>query len=272
MTGINPTTIQWVHPDPARRFTSNPVWGCTHGCPYCYGRSMAQRYKWPDFTQLRYYPDRLKAMAKALARREENCGVFLLSMSDPGNKEVHPAWLDRILETVRDLPQHTFYLLTKNPRWLGSTLRLVGRGEVPYLENLVLGVTVESRATAWRTEDLLSFWSGRTMLSYEPILGPPPNIDPSLDWVVMGGLSPQTRWLPEGWSSMHSLHEASAVWAREMIDQARAAHIPVFIKTHPAEIPGLPMIQEWPAGWVVHPAPKHQPSQDSAKTEQLGLF
>ena len=65
-----------------------------------------------------------------------------------------------------------------------------------------------------------------------------------LDWVIIGGLS--GSWLPPGYSSKAALLKDQAVWANALIDQAKAANVPFFIKTKPVRIPGVPVIQEWP--------------------------
>ncbi len=79
-----------------------------------------------------------------------------------------------------------------------------------------------------------------------------------LDWIIIGGLSgPIEKVYPCIFTSRKEnrrcLLEDQAIWANEIIketqkykDRPWLRKTPVFVKTKPVRIPGVPVIQEWP--------------------------
>ena len=74
---------------------------------------------------------------------------------------------------------------------------------------------------------------------------------PTIDWLIIGGLS--GSWLPHPWQHYPPKEQKlfrinQSAWANQIIAQAKAAGVPVFVKTKPVKLPGVPVIQEWPEG------------------------
>jgi protein gp37 len=166
-------------------------------------------------------------------------------------------------------PGHTFQILTKRAERMKTYLSTdrrrawafagarIGGGEDPdpmfdqidlgpqALPNVWLGVSVEDQAAAdERIPELLATKAAVRFLSCEPLLGPvdlrrvggdTDSLDPddtghesggpagwisgpAIDWVIVGG---------ESGSRARAMEEA---WARSIVEQCRAASVPVFVK------------------------------------------
>ncbi len=162
---MNKTKIGWCD------YTWNPVWGCRRGCPYCYARATAQRWKPGDNFEPRWMEKNFnRAMPKDPAI------IFVNSMSDIEWWE--PEWWNRVILRIAENPQHQFLFLTKNPE--------VYNGEVAP-ENCWVGVTATNPAEVLCAQSLDSGLI--QFLSIEPIQE---RIDPVtidldvIDWVILG--------------------------------------------------------------------------------------
>ncbi len=82
-----------------------------------------------------------------------------------------------------------------------------------------MGVTVENNRYLQRIDDLRNTPDRIKFISFEPLLGPIPNIDlTNIDWVVVGGESgPKAR-------------PVSSLWVEDIRDQCLTAQIPFFFK------------------------------------------
>lgn len=270
--------------------TWNPTVGCSRvseGCRFCYAESVDRRFaatKGHEFRpwtgpnaahNVRLHPERLDMPLKWRKPRR----VFVNSMSDLFHEQVPDKFIWRVFQVMAQCGQHTFQILTKRPErmleilqgryWrnfgpssLGGDLHaLIIKGEhqtgdVPFLPNVWLGVSVENQQAAdERIPLLLQTPAAVRFLSCEPLLGPVnldrwfglqdgnewaeclcDEIDESdrpcitcecrkelgkksgLDWVIAGGESgPNAR-------PMHP------DWARSLRDQCVAAGVPFFFK------------------------------------------
>jgi protein gp37 len=108
-------------------------------------------------------------------------------MSDLFHESVPFEWVDDILFTVMQLPQHIFMFLTKradrmeeyfksriDPRTgklvtMFRGMAVIGDAVIP---NLWLGVTVENQEQDWRIKHLLNIPAAVRFVSVEPMLGP----------------------------------------------------------------------------------------------------
>jgi protein gp37 len=90
---------------------------------------------------------------------------------------------------------------------------------LPWPENLWIGVTVESAEYADRLDRLRSVPASVRFVSFEPLLGPIPDVDLSgIDWAIVGGESgPRARPM-------------EVQWAREIRDRSLETGIPFFFK------------------------------------------
>jgi protein gp37 len=179
------TKIEWTER------TWNPVTGCTKlspGCKHCYAEMMARRLKamgaqgYERGFKVTLHPDRLNW---PLERRAPTTW-FVNSMSDLFHEEVPDGFIDRVLETIRRSPQHTYQILTKRadrlPHFFSGRL-------VP--ENAWLGVSVEDRKYGVpRIDHLRHVDAGVRFLSVEPLLQDLGHLDLSgIHWVIVGGES-----------------------------------------------------------------------------------
>lgn len=237
------TSIEWTER------TWNPITGCTkvsQGCKNCYAETIANRF-WGDrkFTDVRCHADRLD---EPLHWRKP-CRIFVNSMSDLFHEDVPFEFIDKVM--VRSLwTPHIYQVLTKRParmlEWSKEAERRIWRlndkpvGMTWPLPNVWLGVSVENQKTAdERIPILLQTPATVRWVSAEPLLGAV-NLLPYLgtwsgiDWLVIGGESgPGAR-------------SFNIAWARKLIDQCKAAGVPVFMKQcgsnpqltgHPAGLP-----------------------------------
>lgn len=210
--------------------------------------------------------------------------VFVNSMSDLFHERISDEFIARVFAVMAATPRHTYQILTKRHGRMRSLLsrdefrvaakdahsvmRLSGliRGgpiviNIWPLPNVWLGVSVEDQKWAdIRIPALLDTPASVRFLSCEPLLGPvhisrwlhdstcvldsefvctcsePREI--SIDWVIVGGESgPGARSMP-------------IEWATSIVDQCRAASVPVHVKQL-----GSVWAQQTrrEAGWVVDP-------------------
>lgn len=249
------TGIQWTDE------SWNVITGCKEcsaGCYNCYAANLAAtrlanqgRYKglsrliasgqgrWTGAIKL--HPDKLIEPYRAKRSRK----IFVCDMSDLFYKEVPDEFIDQVFATMAFSPQHTFQLLTKRParmklyfdrvagekdmeRWInaGRALGYDPRREpkVWPLPNVWAGTSIEDQASADERLPAIACTPARVrFLSIEPLLE---NIllDPALlaniQWAIVGGESEQSG----------HCRECHVDWIRSVINQCRAASVPVFMK------------------------------------------
>lgn len=207
------TRIEWT------QCTWNPVTGCSEvseGCHHCYARRMATRLR--AMGQPRYrngfavtlHPEILGAPSRWRSPRL----VFVNSMSDLFHEAVPDSFIAQVFATIEQTPRHTFQILTKRSERLASL-----GGDLPWPDNLWMGVTVERSDYAYRIRDLESTRARVKFVSFEPLLGPPVALDlDGIDWAIVGGESgPGSRPM-------------DPAWARSLRDLCRSASVPFFFK------------------------------------------
>lgn len=208
------SAIEWTG------FTWNPVTGCTKvspGCKNCYAELMAKRLQrmgapgYENGFSVTLHEERL---AQPLSRKKPSTW-FVNSMSDLFHERVPFTFIEKILHTIENAPQHTFQILTKRPERME---RFFLRRQVP--PNAWLGVSVEDRRYGLpRIPVLLRVQASVRFLSCEPLLEDLGTFDISgIHWVIAGGESgPRAR-------SMHP------DWARAIRDLCAAHDVPFFFK------------------------------------------
>jgi protein gp37 len=136
----------------------------------------------------------------------------------------HPAgknwWVDVVLQTIRECPQHTFMVLTKRPEYMRNHIW-------NWPKNLWAGVTIELADYIGRLNLLTTQANGADteypvrFVSCEPLLGPIPGLmrnGPRPDWVIVGC------------ESGHGRRTMDIDWARGIRDQCVEAEVPFFLK------------------------------------------
>jgi protein gp37 len=170
--------------------TWNPSIGCNKvsaGCKFCYAEVMAQRLqamKTPGYEngfEFTILPERLEVPKKV----KKPTKFFVNSMSDLFHEEMPFSFLDRVFDTIRETPQHTYQILTKREE---NLVKYFSERTVP--ENVWLGVTVEIAIKKSRVDALRSIDAKIRFLSIEPLLEYIGELDlTGIHWVIVGGES-----------------------------------------------------------------------------------
>lgn len=179
------SSIEWTER------TWNPVTGCTKispGCKNCYAEAMAERLRamgaagYGNGFGLSLMDGRLDEPAA----RKKPAVFFVNSMSDTFHEDVPFSYTDRIFETVRQTPQHTYQILTKRAERMAEYFRT---RSVP--ENVWLGVSAEDRRYGLPRMDVLrNIPAAVRFVSAEPLLEDLGRLNlTGIDWVIVGGES-----------------------------------------------------------------------------------
>jgi protein gp37 len=181
--------------------TWNPITGCkkiSDGCTNCFAERMSKRLqamgleKYKNGFEVAWHPKVLYEPYKTRGRKR----IFVCSMSDLFHDGVPRKFVERIFLVIQCSPQHTFQVLTKRPE------RFADYKEFFNINNLIVGVTVENENYINRINYLPAYNTNcKTFISFEPLLGPIPNIDlTGIDWVIVGGESgPGARPIKPEW-------------------------------------------------------------------------
>jgi protein gp37 len=140
--------------------------------------------------------------------------IFVNSMSDLFHKDIPAESIKQLFGVMNRAFWHVFQILTKR----GPRLAQLGP-QLPWTENIWMGVTVEHADYVSRIDDLRQCGASTKFLSLEPLLGPIPNMDLSgIDWVIVGGESgPGARPI-------------EIEWVRDIRDQCLDAGASFFFK------------------------------------------
>ena len=211
------------------KWTWNPVFGCKHGCPYCYARDFAARqhrdFDKPEMMMHLLSCPKNTKIPKSLAKDQGIRNVFVCSMSDLFGVWVPQEWIDMVMNAVRDNPQWTYIFLTKNPERLAT---------ITWPDHCWVGTTVDEQSRVQRAEDAFrSIKATVRFLSVEPFNEELhfEHID-RFNWVIIGGRS-RSRAMPA--------FQPQALWVERLVWQARKAKCPVYFKPNLEYRP-----KEWP--------------------------
>ena len=199
--------------------TWNPVTGCTKisvGCKNCYAQRLALRLQAagsPNYAngfRVTLHPHALDIPLRWRRPRI----IFVNSMSDLFHEDVPLDFILHVFDVMSRAPHHQFQVLTKRSERL---LELSPRLTWP--ENVLMGVTVENADYTFRIDHLRQTSAALKFISFEPLLGPVPDVDfEGIDWVIVGGESgPHARPIRPD-------------WVIDIRDQCRDAKIPFFFK------------------------------------------
>lgn len=219
-----PATVSIVSDNSAIEWTEatwNPVTGCdkvSPGCDHCYAETFAERWRgipghhYEQGFDLRFWPERLDQPHRWRRPRV----IFVNSMSDLFHQRVPASYVERVLQTMRETPRHTYQVLTKRPGRMASIINQLQPAPLP---NVWLGTSIESDDYTWRADKLRDTPAAVRFLSLEPLLGPLPSLDlEGIGWVIVGGESgPGHRPI-------------DAAWVRDIRDHCADAGVPFFFK------------------------------------------
>ena len=190
------TKIEWTER------TWNPITGCTKqsaGCAHCYAETMARRLKAMGMAKYAngFLPTIHPEAINEPRKWSKGCQIFVCSMSDLFHPDVPFDFIDQVMTTIRETPQHRYQLITKRAERMA---KYFSNRPVPY--NAWLGVTVECANTKTRMEALRAIQCQSVkFLSCEPLLEDLGEMDFSgIDWVIVGGESgPLARPMDPNW-------------------------------------------------------------------------
>ena len=181
----------------------NPVTGCTKvsaGCKHCYAGKMA--YRLPGMGQAKYvkgfdvtlHPE---VLDKPLMWRKPS-RIFVNSMSDLFHKEVPKKFIHKVFKVMGEASQHQFQVLTKRSERMAELAP-----DLPWTDNIWMGVTVEEQKYLHRIDHLRQTPAATKFISFEPLLGPVSDFDPTgIHWVIVGGeFCPGARPMEQEWVS-----------------------------------------------------------------------
>ena len=207
------SAIEWTEA------TWNPVTGCTkisEGCLNCYAARMTRRLKamgsanYKNGFKLTVHRDSLQLPLKWKKPKL----IFANSMSDLFHKDVPDSFIFDMFKVMREAHWHKFQILTKRSERL-----LYMDKELPWADNILMGVTVENEKYIYRLEHLKRTGAKTKFLSLEPLLGPLTRLElKGIGWVIVGGESgPGARPIkPE--------------WVTEIRDNSLKSDVPFFFK------------------------------------------
>jgi protein gp37 len=189
------SSIEWTEA------TWNPVTGCSKisaGCLYCYAERMARRLKAvgvPNYANGFKVTLHEELLALPLKWRKPKI-IFVNSMSDLFHEKIPDGFILRIFDVMNRASWHRFQILTKRSDRLSRM-----SPDLPWADNIWMGVTVEDRKCAFRIEHLRKTRASIKFISMEPLLEPIAELDlMGIDWVIVGGESgPGARPLNEDW-------------------------------------------------------------------------
>jgi len=217
---VNRTKIEWCD------YTWNPVTGCKTGCWYCFAQRMATRFH--RSFEPAFHPERLNEPLRVTTPAK----IFVCSTADLFGPWIEQQWQRRVFQICAAAAWHTFLFLTKWPNemantgetfpldaWAGLTLT----GEVPSLDARKLALFEQVEAPHF--------------LSFEPLLGPPPDLNLwNIEWVIVGAYT----------GAGAKQHAPSAAWIDPILDAAARYEIPVFMKNNLRPYWPGELRQEWP--------------------------
>ncbi len=189
------SAIEWTES------TWNPITGCTKislGCSHCYAERMALRLQamgqanYVDGFKLACHPQSLSLPLQW--KKPQN--IFVNSMSDIFHVDVPLTFIQEMFRVMNSAHWHHFQLLTKRAERLATESK-----NLPWVENIWMGVTVESADYIHRIDHLRECGAKVKFLSLEPLLGPLGELNlAGIDWVIVGGESgPGARPMKEEW-------------------------------------------------------------------------
>ncbi len=182
--------------------TWNPITGCSKkstGCLHCYAEVMSRR--------LRAMGQKKYANGFAVTIHEDclnepltwkgTHNIFVCSMSDVFHEEVPFEFVDKMLNIIKQTPQHRYQILTKRAERMAEYFT-----SHPIPNNVWLGVTVEAQSSRFRIDCLRELSASVKFLSCEPLVEDLGELDlTGIDWVIVGGESgPKARPMQESWA------------------------------------------------------------------------
>ncbi|MCX5634384.1 MAG: phage Gp37/Gp68 family protein [Planctomycetota bacterium] len=199
--------------------TWNPVTGCSKistGCQHCYAERMALRLQAMGQPNYRngFHVTIHQHMLDLPLRWRSPKKIFVNSMGDIFHQLVPYDFVAESFGIMTKAAQHQFQLLTKRSLRLWQLA-----SDLPWPKNIWVGVTVETADYLERIDHLRQTGAAVKFVSFEPLLGPIPDINlEGINWVIAGGESgPGARPI-------------EVDWVRNIREQCVEQNVPFFFK------------------------------------------
>jgi len=205
---MNLTKIEWCD------YTLNPIVGCPHNCVYCYARNQAKRQKQRCSLCYQFVPHPHLERLKDLSPRQKPARIFMDSMYDWNGHGVEEEWLMRIIDRMRECPQHTFQILSKRPK---------GYERFAFPSNVWIGTSIATTADSHRVSDLGNLENRNLkFVSVEPL-------HEHIDFCFS---KKDVNWLIIGAETGHRKAKilSPSEWVTSILENARDERIPIFLK------------------------------------------
>jgi len=230
--------------------TFNPWIGCTRvgpGCDHCYAEALDRRHKWGGRThwgsgkrRMRTSPTYWKQpiLWDSIAERtHRQRRVFCASLADVFDNEVDPDWRRDLFALIARTPNLTWQILTKR---IGNAEKMLPPNWGVGYQNVWIGATMVNQEEVDRDlAKLIGLPAMLRFVSYEPALGPVElspglEIEPDRNWTwraktKFGGDS-RIGWVIVGGESGPGRRQLDMKWLSSVVEQCRAATVPVFVK------------------------------------------
>lgn len=200
----------------------NPVTGCdriSEGCQNCYALRDCARYshngrqpKYRQGVEVDCHEDeRILDYPKRTGKSRK---IFVNSMSDLFHKKVPLEYIQKIFDIMKQNDHHRYLILTKRHQRL-----LELHGELEWMDHVWMGVTVENEKWTERIDFLRQTGAKRKFVSFEPLLGPIPDLNlEGIDWAIVGG------------EATDDPRPLKPEWVEIIRDQCAKAGVPFFFK------------------------------------------
>ncbi|OQA08600.1 MAG: Phage protein Gp37/Gp68 [Bacteroidetes bacterium ADurb.Bin397] len=254
-------------------FTWNPVTGCLHNCPYCYARKITNRFGGASEThynetvgeECQWYTEETKETHDLLEpiydvdrghnapypfyfdptfhryrldepqKVKKSSIIGTVYMGDLFGDWVLDEWIEEVFKACEKAPWHKYLFLTKNP---GRYYDLYCKKLIPCKNNYWFGTTLTKPSDEYVWLEKAPY---KTFVSMEPLL----EGFGELEKGFMHGQIP--KWVIIGQQTGPNKPPKNE-WVQSIIDQCRAAGVPVFVKSPLYE--KFP-VHEWPEGLEV---------------------
>lgn len=189
------TKIEWTDK------TWNPITGCSKvsaGCMNCYAETMSFRLKAMGTDKYRNGFNLTlheSCLSEPLKWKKPHT-IFVCSMSDLFHEQVPSQFIDRVVDVIKQTPQHNYQILTKRSTRMNEYFEERG---IP--QNIWVGVTVDISDSKERIDSIRNLKAPIKFLSCEPLLEDLGKLDlTGIDWVIVGGESgSRARPMKEEW-------------------------------------------------------------------------
>jgi protein gp37 len=211
----------------------NVVTGCdkySDGCLNCYAedvvewlKGLGQKAYVQNGFNLTCHYDKLDWPLTHLAKKPKKpAKSFVTDMGDLFHKNVPDGFISQVFDTMLQVPQHRFYVLTKRAERFGQLAP-----QLPWRPWMWAGVTVESEKYVNRIDHLKKLPPEvNKFIMMEPLLSPMPKIDLNgIDWVIVGGES----------NKKERFRPINEEWVADIRDQVKSADLPFLFKHWPGK-------------------------------------